>query len=184
MRWRRLDVPGREEARFVQTHSGWHIAGEVDFEEPGVSASLSYRIACDRAWCTLSAVVRGEAAGQPVRMELAAGGGRWTMDGRAVPALSGALDIDLGFTPATNTLPIRRLDLAVGETVPVISAWLRVPQLRLELLPQTYTRESERVYRYVALVDGAPFVARLDTDAFGRVLCYEGLWQAEVATPA
>jgi uncharacterized protein len=184
MRWRRLDVPGRENAYFEQTRSGWHLAGDVDIEEPGVSASVSYRIECDPGWRTLSALVQGEAAAQPFRFQFAADGGRWTKDGRAVPELSGALDIDLGFTPATNTLPIRRLELAVGESAPVISAWLRFPELRIEALEQTYTRESERVYRYVAQVDGAPFVARLDTDEYGRVLCYEGLWEAEIATPA
>jgi hypothetical protein len=29
------------------------------------------------------------------------------------------------------------------------------------------------------LVDGEPFQARLDTDEFGRVLLYEGLWEIE-----
>lgn len=184
MRWRRLDVPGREEAYFEQIHSGWHIAGSVDVEESGVSTSISYDIECDSAWRTLSAIVRGETAGRPFRFALAARGGQWTKDGRTVPELAGALDIVFGFTPATNTLPIRRLELAVGQTAPVISAWLRFPELRIETLAQKYTRESERVYRYVAQVDGAPFVARLDTDAYGRVLCYEGLWEAEIATPA
>ena len=59
-----------------------------------------------------------------------------------------------------------------------------VPELRLEPLEQTYTREAERVFRYRATVDAEPFVARLDTDAFGRVLRYEGLWEAVSAVPA
>lgn len=105
--------------------------------------------------------------------------GQWTRDETALPELSGALDIDVEFTPATNTLPIRRLDLAVGETRQVRSAWLRFPELRLEPLEQTYTREAEQRFRYRALVDGEPFVARLYTDASGLVLCYEGLWEAE-----
>ena len=99
---------------------------------------------------------------------------------RSVPELAGALDVDLGFTPATNTLPIRRLALAVGESAPVRSAWLRFPEFRLEPLEQTYTRETDQSFRYRALVDGEPFIARLDTDAFGRVLRYEGLWEAEL----
>jgi len=33
-------------------------------------------------------------------------------------------------------------------------------------------------------VDGERFQARLDTDEFGRVLLYEGLWEAEIASPA
>jgi uncharacterized protein len=100
-----------------------------------------------------------------------------------VPELAGALDVDLGFTPATNTQPIRRIGLEVGESASVRSAWLRFPELRLEPLEQTYTREAEQSFRYRALVDGEPFIARLDTDAFGRVLRYEGLWEAEFAAP-
>lgn len=184
MRWRRLDVSGREDARAEQSPAGWRLTGQLDVEESGVPARFRYRIDCDHAWCTRSALIEGEAGDRSVRVALTAdGAGRWAQDGRALPELTGALDVDLGFTPATNTLPIRRLSLAVGETAPVRSAWLRFPELRLEPLDQTYTRETEHVYRYVAQVDGAPFTARLDTDAYGRVLHYEGLWEAELAAP-
>ena len=57
------------------------------------------------------------------------------------------------------------------------TASLRFPELRVELLQQWYTREAQRVFRYCALVDGAPFEARLETDDFGRVPVYEGLWR-------
>jgi hypothetical protein len=105
------------------------------------------------------------------------------MNNSPVPDVDGALDIDLGFTPATNTLPIRRLALAVGESAAVRSAWLRFPELRFEPLEQTYTRETAQTFRYRAMVDGEPFAARLDTDPFGRVVRYEGLWEAELVEP-
>ena len=179
-RWRRLDVPGREAATITRTPSGWRLAGELDVEDAGVAATLRYSIECDPAWRTRSAVIEGEANGSPVRFALAAdGAGGWTRDGVAMPQLAGALDVDLGFTPATNTLPIRRLGLAVGASAPVRSAWLRFPELRLEPLDQTYTREADRTFRYHALVDGQPFIARLDVDAYGRVVRYEGLWEME-----
>lgn len=184
MRWRRLDVPGREDARVEQTSDGWRLTGQLDVEEEGVPARLRYRIDCDEAWRTRSALIEGEMGGRPVRFDLAAdGAGQWTRDGQPVPEVAGAMDVDLGFTPATNTLPIRRLGLAVGGSAPVRSAWLRFPELRLEPLEQTYTREAEHAFRYRADVDGEPFTARLDTDAFGRVLRYEGLWEAELAMP-
>lgn len=178
MRWRRVDVLGRENARFEQTSSGWRIAGQVDVEEAGVIISLSYEIDCDREWCTRSARIVGDVGGKPFRFALDADQGSWLNEGRVLSEVNGAIDIDLGFTPATNTLPIRRLDLAIGESAPVSSAWLRFPELSLERLEQTYTREAELVYRYVAQVDGAPFTARLDTDEYGRVVRYEGLWEA------
>jgi hypothetical protein len=180
MRWRRLDVPGREEARTDRTADGWRLTGELDADEAGVRARLVYVIECGRDWRTRRAMVAGSASDAPVRFELAADGeGRWTLDGAPVPIVEGALDIDLGFTPATNLLPIRRLDLAIGERANVLTAWVRFPELRLEALEQSYEREAVHVFRYDALVDGEPFHARLDTDEFGRVLRYEGLWEAE-----
>ena len=181
MRWSRLDVPGHEEASIERVADGWRLNGHVDVEEDGGSAQLSYVIDCDTQWHTRSATITGTADGDPFTLELFADGyGHWTRDETSLSALTGALDVDLGFTPATNTLPIRRLSLAVGESAPVRSAWLRFPELRLEPLQQTYTRESELRFRYEALVDGEPFTARLDVDAFGRVLLYEGLWRAEL----
>ena len=184
MRWRRTDVPGREEARVERTDDGWRLTGALEVEDGGVAATLRYAIHCDDRWHTRSALIEGSASGRPVRVALVAdGAGSWSRDGEALPTLAGALDVDLGFTPATNMLPIRRVVLAVGETQPARSAWLRFPELRLEPLEQTYTREAERVFRYHATVDGEPFVARLDTDGFGRVLRYEGLWEAESVLP-
>ena len=182
-RWRRLDVPGREEARFERTGSGWRLTGELEVEETGVTARLRYTIECDSEWQTRSAVVEGEADGTPIRFDLAAdGAGQWTHDGVPRPDLAGALDVDLGFTPATNTLPIRRLALAVGESAPVRSAWFRFPEFRREPLEQTYTREAEQYFRYCALVDGEPFIARLETDEFGLVVRYQDLWTLELGT--
>jgi hypothetical protein len=127
MRWRRTDVPGHEEARVERTTSGWRLTGELEVEEAG-AARLRYVIECDPEWCTRSAVIEGEAGGSPIRFALAADGlGNWSLDGAPAPDVSGALDVDLGFTPATNTLPIRRLALAVGGSAPVRSAWLRFP---------------------------------------------------------
>jgi uncharacterized protein len=179
MRWRRLDVRGHEEASIEQTSDGWCLTGQIEAEEMSVRAHLRYVIACEPDWRTRSTVVTGSASGGLMRLELAAdGGGHWTLNGAPLPQVEGALDIDLGFTPATNLLPIRRLNLAVGERAEVRTAWVRFPELRVELLEQSYQRKAPRIFLYDALVDGERFQARLDTDEFGRVLLYEGLWEA------
>jgi hypothetical protein len=184
MRWRRLDVPGREEARIKQTTEGWRLTGQLKVDDAGVRARLNYVIECERDWRTRRTIVAGSAAGAQIRFEFAADGtGNWMLNGAPLPMVDGALDIDFGFTPATNLLPIRRLDLAVGARADVRTAWVRFPELRVEALEQSYSREAECVFRYEALVDGEPFQARLSTDEFGRVLLYEGLWEAEIASP-
>lgn len=180
MRWRRLDVPGHEDSRIEQTADGWRLTGRIDVTEGGARARLDYDITCSADWRTRGATITGSVSGEPVRLSLVADGeGHWTLNGAPLPGVDGALDIDLGFTPATNLLPIRRLDLAVGERRAVRTTWVRFPGLRVGLLEQSYARVAERVMHYDALVDGARFEARLDIDEFGRVLHYEGLWVAD-----
>ncbi|HET9775842.1 MAG TPA: putative glycolipid-binding domain-containing protein, partial [Gemmatimonadaceae bacterium] len=94
--------------------------------------------------------------------------------------LAGCEDIDLGFSPATNLLPIRRLALKVGDTAKVRAAWLRYPEITLEVLEQTYTRTAEDVYRYES--GGGKFRRDLKVDERGMVLEYPDLWYAETHT--
>jgi hypothetical protein len=105
---------------------------------------------------------------------------RWRLNGTECPAVAGCVDIDLGFSPSTNLLPIRRLSLTVGEEVAVKAAWLPFPSLVFEVLPQVYRREGERTYRYES--GGGTFMRVLEVSAVGFVTDYPGLWQAESAT--
>jgi hypothetical protein len=182
--WRRLDEPGAEHLLLRVDRDGVAADGLVVGIEGGAPFRAHYRVWCDAAWRAREVWVAAPGSERPALHLRADGDGRWTTgDGRPLPELAGCIDLDLTATPFTNTLPIRRLALAIGESAPVRSAWIRFPGLRLEPLEQTYTRKSERSFRYRALVDGEPFTARLDTDAFGRVLRYEGLWEAELAEP-
>jgi uncharacterized protein len=84
------------------------------------------------------------------------------------------VDVDLGFTPATNTLPIRRLGLEVGEAAELAVAWLRWPTLRVERAEQRYERLARDRYRY----SSGDFEADLTVDEHGLVVEYEGVWRA------
>lgn len=95
-------------------------------------------------------------------------------------ALRGLVDVDLGFTPATNTLSLRRLAPAIGSSVDVTALWVRFPELTIEPLPQRYTRLSETRYRYES-ASGA-FVAELEVDDLGLVVVYEGGWRRIAAS--
>jgi hypothetical protein len=76
--------------------------------------------------------------------------GSWTIDGQAVRSLKGCSDVDLGCSPSTNTLPIRRLGLGIGSAKTIQAAWIRFPALTVEKAAQTYTRLDEFTYRYAS----------------------------------
>ena len=179
--WRRLDQPGHDCARLVLHDSQWHLTGTAVFVELEHACRLDYRVVCDASWRTLSASVAGWLGHRAISVELRTDGrGRWRLNEVDWPAVTGCLDVDLGFTPATNMLPIRRLALPVGAEAPVRAAWLGFPALTLEPLDQVYRRRGETVYAYES--DGGSFSAELRVDGDGFVTLYPELWEAERAS--
>jgi hypothetical protein len=176
--WRRLDRPGHESALLSEGAAGAVIEGTAVFGESGRPCRLDYRVICDATWRTVSARVKGwqNTAAVDIAIDVDAAR-RWTLNGQSCPGLQGCDDIDLSFSPATNLLPIRRTQLAVGAQASVRAAWLRFPAVMLESLDQIYVRVSESRYRYES--SGGSFVAVLETNAAGFVTQYPGLWQLE-----
>jgi hypothetical protein len=161
---------------------GAEIRGMAAFDDRGVACALRYRVVCDKAWHTTEAVVDGWRDGQAVDLHIArAPDGAWTVNGRPSPEVAGCIDLDLSFTPATNLLPLRRLNLAVGASAEVRSAWLNWRTHALCLLPQRYARRTADLYAYEADIPGGePFAASLRVDPVGWVVDYGGLWRTEV----
>jgi hypothetical protein len=175
--WRRLDRPGHEAARLYRQGDDWHLAGTAVFAHDGQPCRLGYFIVCDSGWRTVRATVSGWAGDRNVEIEIAVDEGRWRLNGAEQPQAAGCIDLDLNFSPSTNLLPIRRLNLAVGGEAPVRAAWLRFPSFALEPLEQTYLRLSGEVYRYQSA--GGAFTADLQVNEAGLVTLYPGAWQAE-----
>jgi hypothetical protein len=152
------------------------LAGTALLVHEARPCKLEYEIDCDDSWQTQSALVWGSVGGTPFNLRVERIAERWTLNDEIVSALDGCIDIDLGFSPSTNLLPIRRLELDVGQDARVRAAWVRFPQLVVEVLEQTYTRTSERVYHYES-ASGA-FKRDLTVDATGFVVDYPGIWRA------
>jgi hypothetical protein len=90
------------------------------------------------------------------------------------------VDLDLSFSPSTNLIPIRRLDLAPGQQGEARAAWLQFPSLALEPLAQLYRRTGESSYHYETL-DGS-FATELEVNPMGFITRYPGRWELEPAS--
>ena len=175
IRWRRLDAPGHDSCRLRRLASGWELVGTAFFLDNAVPTRLAYRVACDPRWRTRDGQVRGTVGARPVDVRIErAPGGVWRLEGRVVPGLCGCLDLDLGFTPATNLLALRRLDLSRGGAADAPAAWLDVRDGTLVRLPQRYARRTATAYRYEAPPVG--YAADLAVSDAGFVTRYPGLW--------
>ena len=120
-------------------------------------------------------MVRGVVGPSPVALDVERNpSGAWLVDGAPAPDLDGLIDLDLGFTPATNLLPLRRLALAIGESAVVESALLDEHSWSFRRLTQRYERMDEEHYHYESPSGGYEGVLRVRAD--GVVLHYPGLW--------
>jgi uncharacterized protein len=148
------------------------------FDEQHGPFRLTYRLAWDAAWLLREADLAVMSARGSRRLSLRSDGqGGWQhADGRAIAELDGCIDIDIWPTPFTNSFPIWRAPLAVGERREFRMAWVAAPELTVQPQPQAYTRLGERLYRFENL-DGSGFEAELPLDEDGLVLDYPDLFR-------
>jgi hypothetical protein len=168
--WRRSDeVRADEHCTISIRDAGLSLVGTVLGAEGGVPVRIEYRVLTDGTGATSAVHVRDLRGFAQRTLTLARDPkGAWTVDGVAVKALRGCHDVDLGCSPSTNTLPIRRLRLGVGGSKTIQAAWVRFPELTVEKTPQTYTRLDEFTYRYAS----GTFEAELVVDDDGVVARY------------
>lgn len=181
MLWHRLDRPGHEAARLFFQNSRWHLTGTAVFAHDRQPCRLDYLVVCDSKWQTLSGKVMGWIGSETIDIEvLVDAARRWRLNGVEHPEVAGCTDLDLNFSPSTNLLPVRRLNLFVGQEGRVRAAWLRFPSLALEPLEQLYRRIDDTTYGYESA--GGKFVTELQVNATGFVTHYPNFWQVgEVA---
>jgi hypothetical protein len=139
-----------------------------------------YEICCDTRWRVrrLRAAVITEPKGEIVCDSDARG--HWTVNGRGnATAFDGCFDVDISATPFTNSLPIRRMSIAKGESVEIAVVYVALPDLTIKPVRQRYTclarHDEGGRYHYESLASG--FTAEISVDADGFVLDYPGVFR-------
>lgn len=178
--WVSEELGSAEHFTLVRDASAGALGGTVVLPIDGVPAHLRYAVRVDEHWRTQRVEV--DIVGDSRRrLEIEVSDERWIVDGDRRADLDGCVDVDLGWTPATNLLPIRRLAPAVGESVSLEVAWLRFPELDIVANRQSYTRLDTESWRY----ESGPFDATLTTAQHGVVTRYgHDLWRAAAITTA
>lgn len=175
-RWR--DWSGEGLQHLVLSEAADAIVAEavVVGAEEGAHFGARFRITCDAAWRTRRVEV--DMTGSDRRIDLRGDGeGHWRdADGRPLPELDGAVDVDLPLTPFTNTLPIRRLKLAAGQSADLRIVYIVLPGFKVTVDPQRYTcLEQPRRYRCESL--DSDFMREVEVDSDGLVVTYPDLYR-------
>lgn len=166
--WTALSAERREWCTILERPDGVVVTSRFSGDVGG-----SYSLNCDAAWNFRSldlAVAEGTVSARY-------SDGQWVVDGVARPDLADAREVDISISPLTNTLPIRRLGLDVGEGADIVTAYVDVPALTVTADPQRYTRLSAREYLYESR--DSDFRSTLTVDERGVVEEYPGLFTRE-----
>jgi hypothetical protein len=173
--WRRtLDDHSFEQCVVTAASLGIGISGDVIAVQDGAPLVVRYDIGCDEAWSARSVTIEQRLGEMARRLRLERAGDGWLVDGARDARLDGCAEPDLGVTPSTNALAIRRLDLAIGQAAEIKCAWVKFPALSVEPSLQRYQRLGDHDYRYTNVASG--FTALVAVDALGLPVSYEGIW--------
>jgi hypothetical protein len=192
--WRGLDEWRTEAVEIRLTEDGVGAHGTQIGVEP-LPYRLSYRLEAPERFVTRSLEL--EASGEGWRRELDLrhdGNGSWQCDraesgeapadlpppGGDTAGLEDSLDCDLGFSPLTNFMPLRRHDLHKGPgEAEFVMAWVSVPDLALHVSAQRYEHVRKNadgaIVRFIDEGMFKGFTSELELDEDGLVRVYPGL---------
>jgi hypothetical protein len=160
-RWRTWDHEHLETLGLRWENEGWTATGEVGRE------AVTYVIRLSATWQVRQFLLFRD-LDEPDLWLGADGTGRWgEMNGAHRPDLAGCTDIELTITPFTNSVPIRRLTLDIGESAEVTSAQVDVETLGVISIRHRFERVTPRRFRRIDLDTGA--IVEFDIDEYGLV---------------
>jgi hypothetical protein len=183
--WRDWNGPRTEAALVELGETGVRATGTQIGADP-IPYRLDYALDAGDGWITRGLRVEARGDGWSRRLRLGRDAdGSWKADGEAdgeielpepggsLAGLERALDCDLGYSPLTNLMPVRRerLDERPGAR-DFVMAWVRVPALSVHASAQRYehvTADADgATVRFLdrGLFDG--FVAEYDLDGLVR----------------
>jgi hypothetical protein len=166
-----------EHALLAEGEDGYRLQGIAVLPRGEHPCHIEYAVAVDRQWraSQAQATITTPSGTREIVLRSHHGAG-WDVDGELASHLDGCPDVDFGWTPATNTVPIRRLGLEVGETASITAAWVRFPELDVVASEQCYRRLAIDRWQYTSGEYDYQLVIDPDT---GLVLAYgDDLWRA------
>jgi hypothetical protein len=178
--WQELETGALDRCRLEAGPDGLRLAGVVLTAAHGTPLDVRYVVEAGPDGLTRRVALELD-GGAVRRVLLADGAGRWRWEGGPeLAGVAGSLDVDLTITPATNTLPIRRLAaLEMGQAADFQMAWVQFPGLEVLASAQRYQRLAADRWRFST----DDFTAELLVDPDGLVLDYGGLFRSLAYRP-
>ena len=174
--WQSDDGAGTESLSVKQSDDKIIATSKVRGSDTDLRTSwnATYSLICDSSWRIRNFVVDEHQTNKHLELFSDGNGGWVDENNNELKDIAGCIDIDFRATPFSNTLPIRRLKLSIGESATIDVAYINAPDLAVSRERQIYTRLSDTTWRFEQPT--ADFTATITVDDEGFVLDYPGLF--------
>jgi hypothetical protein len=160
-RWQRWDGDGHETVQLRWENEGWTAMSDVAGE------NVTYVLRLTATWQIRQFLLFRD-LDEPDLWLGTGGDARWgEMNGAHRPDLDGCFDIEIAVTPFTHTVPIRRLQLDVGDAADITMARVDVQTLGVVPTRQRYHRIGDHRYAHSDL--DVSVESEFDVDPYGLV---------------
>jgi uncharacterized protein len=174
--WESQQSHGAEHVAIWRAPDGYCVESHWAGTANGEPALARYRLDVTPSWLVRRLLVTWSMPARNERLRVVRGAdGRWQVNGEPRPDLIDCVDVDVAWSPLTNTLPIRRLGLEIGEGADLLVAYIAPPKLEVTPDGQRYSRLAPRRWLYQSL--DSDFVAELEVDEDGLVVDYPPLFR-------
>jgi hypothetical protein len=171
--WQRLDEPGFEQVS-LELGRGLALTACGSLRHDDSDTRLNYRMSTNREGWISRVQIDVES---PAKTRLAVhrlSDGRWLIDGAERPEFDQCSELDLQCGALTNAFAIRRLALEKGQCREMGVLFVRLPELSLEICPQSYSRLPDLDGRACYLYRSPGYSAEITVDAQGFTEHYSG----------
>lgn len=171
VRWEAVDGTAREVLTLTWENEAWTASGRVERrDDDGADASVQYVVRLSPLWQVRQLLLFRD-LDEPDLWLGTDGHGHWgEINGAHRVDLDGGIDVALGITPFTHSIPIRRTALAVGQAAPTVLLDVDVDTLGVVAVPAELRRLGEHRYE----LEGADGTSVLDVDDHGLVIDLPG----------
>lgn len=174
--WRSKEYPSLENCRAMITSMGSEISSVVIGVVENKIFEIEYNLKINPHWETEQVEIKSTIAGLVKSFIFQSDGkGNWQENGHILEQFDGCIDIDIPLTPFTNTLPIKRLKMQIGQAQLVKVVYLDLLRDEIKPVTQKYARLADREYKYENVPNDFEAVIRVDESGF--VLDYPTLFE-------
>ena len=135
---------------------------------------VEYLIMLNESWEAYYCFVKSQFNDEIKELELEKDQNKWSLNGKYNDSFDGCTDVDIPLTPFTNSLPINRLKLSLGQEENIDIIYIDLFENSIKHVKQKYRRISSELYKYENVPND--FEAEIKVDKEGFVIDYPQLF--------